>query len=345
MLGAGLRRGKPRIADRLCPRMRLTSAGSNFRGFSGVGNLFMSFINSSLTEVPNRVEMRPLGRSGVTVSVLALGSAGILATHGRFDEACPLIDRAFRGGITYFDANPAAADYERYLGRALSGRRPGVFLGSKTHDRTRDGSWRLLEASLKNLQTDYLDHWQIADLLSESQLDRLFGENGAVKALREARDQGLVRLLGIGGQSDPTVMQLALERFDWDVVAIPLNAADVHSSSFQEGVVPAATKLGVGVVATHTTTSGRLQDLGVLSLSESVAYVLSNPAVSSALMECESVDDVDCWLRVVDHFEPYSPPMLRNLERRTERLSQHFNYYKKQPPSHFRGNGLLEPVR
>ena len=95
------------------------------------------------------IPRRPLGRTGCEVTQFALGGEGVLRTHGRMAEAVAVIHRALDQGVTYCDTAPAYAGSLDYYGAALGERRSQVFLASKTHDRTRDGSLRLLDESLK----------------------------------------------------------------------------------------------------------------------------------------------------------------------------------------------------
>ena len=114
---------------------------------------------------PDRlIPRRPLGHTGCEVTQFALGGEGVLRTHGRTAEAVAVIHRALDQGVTYCDTAPAYAGSLDYYGAALGERRRQVFLASKTHDRTRDGSLRLLDESLKRLRTDHLDLWQLHDL-------------------------------------------------------------------------------------------------------------------------------------------------------------------------------------
>src|SRR5947209_19695494 len=117
---------------------------------------------------------RPLGRTGRDVTLFGLGGEGVLRTHGRTAEAVRVIHRALDQGVNYCDTAPAYAGSLDYYGAALGERRREVFLASKTHDRTRDGSLRLLDESLRRLRTDHLDLWQLHDLRTTNDLDRIF---------------------------------------------------------------------------------------------------------------------------------------------------------------------------
>src|SRR5215468_6423670 len=125
---------------------------------------------------PSPLPQRPLGQTGVAVTLFGLGGEGVLRTYDRAAEAVRVIHRALEHGVNYCDTAPAYAGSLDYYGAALGERRAEIFLASKTHDRTRDGSLRLLEQSLKRLRTDHLDLWQLHDLRSLVDLQTIFGK-------------------------------------------------------------------------------------------------------------------------------------------------------------------------
>ncbi len=194
------------------------------------------------------IPTRPLGRTGHEVTLFALGGEGVLRTHGRAAEAADVVHRALDEGVNYCDTAPAYASSMDYYGAALGERRQEIFLASKTHDRTRDGSLRLLDDSLRRLRTDHLDLWQLHDLRTNDDLDRIFSKGGAIEALIQAREEGRVRFLGMTGHHDPAILLEAMRRFDFDTVLVALNAADVHRLSFIRTVLPEAQRRGLGVI-------------------------------------------------------------------------------------------------
>ncbi len=163
--------------------------------------------NPATTPIPRRL----LGRTGQSVTIFGLGGEGVLRTHGREAEAVAVIKRALQQGVNYFETAPAYASSMDYYGLALGDHRSEIFLASKTHDRTYDGSLRLLDNSLRRLKTDYLDSWQLHDLRTEDDLSRIFGQGGAMKALLQARTEGRVRYLGITGHHDPAILLKAID--------------------------------------------------------------------------------------------------------------------------------------
>lgn len=200
-------------------------------------------------EKRDQLPKRRLGRVSYDATLFALGGEGILRTYGRDAEANRVIHRALELGVNYFDSAPAYAGSLDYYGAALDGRRSGIFLASKTADRSRDGSLAILDVTLRRLHTDHLDLWQLHDVRTRTELKQIFARDGAIHALVQAREEGRVRHLGITGHHDPEVLAEALARFNFDTVLIPLNCADVHRLSFARVVLPLAQKQGTAVIA------------------------------------------------------------------------------------------------
>ncbi|MCI0461178.1 MAG: aldo/keto reductase [Gemmataceae bacterium] len=276
------------------------------------------------TTLPGRI----LGRTGREVSLFGLGGEGVLRTHGRMAEAVRVIERALDRGVTYCDTSPAYASSIDYYGAALGERRNSIFLASKTHDRSRDGSLRLLDDSLSRLRTDHLDLWQLHDLRTEDDLARIFGKGGALEALREAREQGLVSHLGLTGHHDPAILLQALSRFPFDTVLVALNSADVHRLSFMP-VLQEARRQGMGVIGMKVCAAGRLLGQGGLTMAEAMGYVLSLPGVTNVVVGCWTPEEVDDNARIAQTFTPLSEARRRELEERTRAGAALFGYYKR----------------
>jgi aryl-alcohol dehydrogenase-like predicted oxidoreductase len=292
--------------------------------------------NTSSPQAPgahsnSQIPTRPLGRTGCDVTQFALGGEGVLRTHGRMAEAVAVIHKALDLGVTYCDTAPAYAGSLDYYGAALGERRKQVFLASKTHDRTRDGSLQLLDQSLKRLRTDHLDLWQLHDLRTPNDLNAIFGRGGALEALLQAREQGLVRFLGLTGHHDPAILLEAMRRFDFDTVLVALNAADVHRLSFVQTVLVEAARRRMGVIGMKVYAASALLRAGSspLSTSEAMGYVLSLPGVSTVIIGCSSPEEVQDNVGNARNFQPFTDQALRALEVRTRRDEHTFTYYKR----------------
>ena len=159
------------------------------------------------TNSTGQIPKRPLGRTGVQVSLLGLGGYHLGAARD-LTEAKQIVDLAIDSGVTFFDN---AWEYhdgasEEWMGAALEGKRDRVILMTKvcTHGRDKQVAMRMLEESLKRLRTDHLDVWQIHEVIYDNDPDLVFKPNGAAEALALAKQQGKVRFVGFTGHKDPS---------------------------------------------------------------------------------------------------------------------------------------------
>lgn len=276
------------------------------------------------------IPKRPLGKTGHDATLFALGGEGVLRTHGRTAEAVAVIHRALDRGVNYCDTAPAYSSSMDYYGAALGERRQQIFLASKTADRTRDGSLRVLEDSLRRLRTDHLDLWQLHDLRSMSDLDAIFSKHGAIHALVQARSEGRVRYLGLTGHHDPAVLLEAMRRFDFDTVLVALNVADKHRLSFAESVLPEATRRGMGVIGMKVFAAGALVEPGsTFSPAEAMHYVLSLHGVSMVIIGCSSPEEVDQNVKAAIQFQSLDAQSQKSLEQRCKSNARRLTSYKK----------------
>jgi uncharacterized protein len=275
---------------------------------------------------------RALGSTGYHVRLFSLGGQATLEQPDREETAAAIVNRAIDLGVTYTDT---AAAYgrgisERNIGRVMQTRRREVFLASKTHDRTRDGSLRLLEQSLRNLQTDHLDLWQIHNVMRLEQLDAIFGRGGAVEALREAREQKLVRFVGITGHYDPDVLLEGIRRYDFDTILMALNPADPHFLPFQERLLPEATRRRMGVIGMKIPARGRIfREGGITRIREPLTYVLSQP-VSTVIIGCDTVAQLEENVAIATSFRQLSPAEMARIESLTASYATDAAFFKRE---------------
>lgn len=288
-------------------------------------------LNTALPAL-SAMPQRQLGRTQVQLPILGLGGAGQtpLSRTDQADAALAQIRRALHLGIRYFDTAASYGPSESYLGQVLPPYRKEIFLASKTAARDRDGAWRELERSLRRLNTDYLDLWQFHHVSLMSELDTLFGPNGAVKALEEARDQGLVRFSGITGHHDPAVIATGLRRYPFDHTLIPVNAADAHHPQpFIPTVLPVAQAKNVGVTAMKVPAYGRLFKPGGLDgMHQALGYTLSQLGVHCAVIAAETIAQLEENVRTAIAFEPLKPMALADIEQRTAAAWQENTFFR-----------------
>ena len=271
---------------------------------------------------------RTLGSTGARVLPVSLGGEGILRTTGRAKEAVPVILEALRLGVRYCDTAPAYQQSQDYYGEAFRsagpGARDGVFLASKTHERTRDRALRLLDDSLRRLGTDRLDLWQMHDLRRLGELDVLFGRGGALEAARQAQADGRIRFIGLTGHHDPAVLVEAMRRFPFDSVLVALNPADPRHRPFAPTVVAEARRQGIGVVGMKVMAAGPL--LREASAAELIGYAAS--IADTVIVGCSTLAEVQENLGVARGFVPMREPERRALEERIAPRAKDYDTFK-----------------
>ncbi len=302
--------------------------------------------NNPLT--PKAMPIRNLGKTGYQVGIFSLGGQSALEKADNFDIAVPLIERSLDLGINYIDTSARYGGVEdrwseQYVGEVMKTRRSEAYLATKSHDRTRDGSWKLLERSLELLKTDHIDLWQMHALSRMEQVDESFAKGGAIEAFVEARDQGIVRNLGISGHADPDVLIAAIERFDFDTVLLALNAADPHHLSFKERLLPLAVEKEMGIIGMKIPARGLILESwktpddpnsrfgdsvpGTLNMTEAMRYVLSLP-VSTVIVGCDDIPQLEENVEIARSFNPMNEQQLAELEQRAEPVHKQSLFFR-----------------
>ena len=243
-----------------------------------------------------------------------------------------IINRALDLGVNYIDT---AERYgrgvsETYIGQVMKDRRDEVFLATKTRDRSYDVSMRNLEQSLKRLQTDHLDLWQLHNVRTQKDLDQIFASDGAIKALEKARDEKVVRFLGITGHRDPLVLKKGIEQYPFDSILMALNAADRHQTSFIENLLPTAVEKNMSVVGMKIPARGKIfRKGGITRMKQAMDYVLTLP-VSTVIVGISNLEELEENIRIAEAFEPLSDQEMNELEELTAPYHADASFFKTQ---------------
>ena len=253
---------------------------------------------------------RLLGRTGVPVTMLGAGGHHLGATTDR--DCQEAIEAALEGGIRFFDTaeNYSAGRSESRLGQYLTPKyRDLVFLMTKTNAEDAQAARGHLEGSLKRLDTDYLDLWQIHGVGRPADVDSCLA-GGVLEVLMEAQAAGKVKYLGFTGHEDPAgfgrILEATRESDNFDACQMPINVLDPSYHSFIETVIPQAGSRKIGLLAMKTLAGGRFFDTskegkkvtagtaetvipGRVSLEEALSFVWSLP-VSVLITGAENAD-------------------------------------------------------
>lgn len=301
--------------------------------------------DGALIQKKVKMPLRPLGKTGHMVGIYSLGGQASLETPGKEELSVQIINRAIDLGINYIDTaaaygrtSPALTKAEamghseRNIGQVMKYRRKEVFLASKTNDRTYDGSMRLLEKSLKNLQTDHLDLWQVHNLTAAqiADIDKYFADGGVIKALEKAREQKIVRFLGITGHESPEMLKRMADRFPFDNVLVALNAADKFHDPFIEKFLPLAVEKKMGIVGMKIPARDRIfAHGGIITIKEAMEYVMTLP-VSTIIIGLDDVAQLEENIKIAQGFKPLSADQMLAIEEKVKPYYKELQFFKGQ---------------
>jgi predicted aldo/keto reductase-like oxidoreductase len=276
---------------------------------------------------------RKLGNTGVEVPIVALGCGSRLLAYPTEEEALAAINLALDLGITYLDTafGYGNGKSETWVGKVMTTRRAGVFLATKINARKGDDAARILEGSLKRLQTDHVDLIHIHSLADEEDLAAIEAKDGPLEVVRRLREQKVTRFMGITSHTNPAVLRTAIERHDFDCVQMALNAAlqgmqngkgkmvlnPAMKLSFEEVALPAARKKNLGILAMKATGQDDLVGEGTAKadIPTLLRYTLSLPvsAMVVGMPKHEMIRQNAAWAR---GFTPMPKPEMKRLAAR-----------------------------
>jgi len=285
------------------------------------------------------------------------GGQGALEKASNESLALQIIQRALELGVNYFDTSAIYGGpdrwSERYLGKGLKGSRDHVFIATKTKERTRDAALKNLDVSLKLLDTDHIDTWQLHDVGIQEDIDQIFGKGGAIEALVQAHDQKMVRHLGVTGRFRPEALMECIRRFPFDTVLMGVNAADKYYYSFEKDLLPLAVEKQMGIIGMKVMARGRILSSwtpppveqqkrswegrgaiattpGTLTKRETFYYNLSLP-ISTAIIGCDSVEQVEECVELARSFTPLSQAQMAAMEAKVEPVAKQSLFFRLMP--------------
>src|SRR6204780_5002448 len=314
-----------------------------------------------LPENPRTMEAMPtrnLGKTGYKVGIFSLGGQAALEKANNEATAVPVIEKALDLGVNYIDTSSIYGGPERwseqYVGKVMKYRRAQAFLATKTKERTRDDSMRMIEKSLQLLQTDHVDLWQLHDIGTMTDINAVFAKGGAMEALIEMQQQKVVRYLGLTGHYRPDALIECIKRHPFDTILMAMNAADPHHYSFNEELLPLAVERQMGIIGMKIPGRGRIISTwtpppveqqkhswegmtiqttspGTLSMREAMYYTLTRP-VSTVIIGCDTIGQLEENVHLAREFTPLNDKQATELVARAEpcaKPSLFFRFYDR----------------
>jgi len=243
---------------------------------------------------------RKLGRTGLDVSIVGIGGGYLDRMNAQ--ELRQTIDYAFKHGVNYIDTAPGYGDSEARLGEAgLSERRNECILATKASDRTYDGAMRQLEESLKRMKTDYIDVWQLHGISDEVELKEVMKPGASFDALREAKESGVVRFLGLTAHT-PIPLVSAIKTGEFDTVMVPFNIMRRQLGEDPAiGLFQLAREKNIGVVIMKPVASDRITK----NLSTAIKFVLAHD-ISVTIPGVSNFEQMRTDIEIAEEFSALS---------------------------------------
>jgi aryl-alcohol dehydrogenase-like predicted oxidoreductase len=337
----------------------LKTGGAVAAGILTSGTMLSQAAAGTLPDLPvnaktqGSMPTRNLGRTDYKVGIFSLGGQAALEKANNFDNAVPIIERALDLGVNYIDTSSIYGGPERwseqYIGRVMKTRRNETFLATKTKERTRDGSLRMIEQSLKLLNTTHVDLWQLHDVGLPQDVDAIFAKGGAMEALLEMQEQKVVRYLGVTGHYRPEALIDTINRHPFDTILMSLNAADSHIHSFSDQLLPLAVEKQMGIIGMKVPSRGRLLSSwtpppleqqqhswegsaiatrsGVMTMKDAMRFTLSHP-VGTVIVGCDNLAQLEENVQIARDFTPLSQTQMAALNELAEPVAKQSLFFR-----------------
>jgi aryl-alcohol dehydrogenase-like predicted oxidoreductase len=294
----------------------------------------------------NPIPLRPFGQTGEQVSLLGIGGAHIGFAKVSEADSIRIMHQAFDAGVTFLDNawEYNAGISEMRMGKAIaewSGDRDDLFVMTKdcAHDRKAPNSMVKLEQSLRRLQVDHLDLWQLHEVVWEDDPDWIFAPGGSAEALLKAKEQGKVRYIGFTGHKHPEIHRRMLSQgFPFDAVQMPVNVFDAHYASFEQEILPLCQQQGIAVIGMKPFAAGDVfkTDSGVTA-EEALRYAMSLP-VATVVTGIDSFDVLNQDLEIARNFTPLTGEERADILRRSAPAAANGEYERFKTAKDFDAN-------
>jgi aryl-alcohol dehydrogenase-like predicted oxidoreductase len=284
-----------------------------------------------LYEDKNGMPRRKLGKTGFRVPLFSLGGQGALESHGSEKNCIEIIQRAYDLGVRYMDTSPLYDESELFYGQALKGWRNKIFLASKTDIRDRDGSLKEIEKSFKRLKTDYLDLWQIHHVDTMDEVNQITAKGGALDALVEMHDQGVVKNLGVTSHAHPSLLVEMMKRYPFDTILCPVNVGDrTMEHSFIDIAVKEANKRNIGIIGMKVFAQGHVFQPGAVSTTwAALTYAWSQP-IDTTIIGIDNIAQLEECVAIAKGFTPMDRDTMKDIETKMKPFRKYSCFFRRE---------------
>lgn len=256
---------------------------------------------------------RVLGRTGFNVSVIGFG--GIPIQKVDKEIAIKLIRKTHQCGINFIDTARGYGLSEELIGHGieLTGRENWI-IATKSPARDYEGMKKAIETSLKNLKTDVIDLYQLHNVRTEEEYNKVMGEDGALKALKEAKEKGFIKEIGITSHSLETLLK-AVETGEFSTIQFPYNPVETAA----EDLFKRANELDVGVIVMKPVAGGAISNVKL-----SLKYILENVNVTTVIPGMNKVEHIEENSEIGNNFISLTDEERKVILKEAEDLGKEF---------------------
>jgi hypothetical protein len=256
-----------------------------------------------------------LGRTNLEVTRWALGGIPLSTMMGGKDEETinQVINAALDYGINFIDTSRVYMDSETNIGEVMKTRRKECIIASKTHNRGYDEVLADLEESLKQLQTDKIEIFQVHEL-NPDEVPMVMGKGGALEAFKKARDQGMIDFIGLTSHHVDILIDL-MKTGEFDTVMFPLNVIEREP---EKELIPLARSEDIGTIVMKPMAGGVIRKI------EKCFKFLNGYPVDIILNGVANLDELKENLKYAESTEPLTPEELKDFEEEVAPLGKDF---------------------
>lgn len=252
-----------------------------------------------------------LGKTGLEIAPIGFG--GIPIQRITAEETVKLFDYMIEKGINYLDTARGYTVSESYIGNAIKGRRDKFVLATKSMSRDYEGMKRDIGISLSNLQTDYIDLYQVHNP-NLAQLETVCAEGGALKALLEAKENGQIGHIGITAHS-LAVFEKALDLPWVETIMFPFNIVETQGRE----LIARCLQQNIGFIAMKPLAGGAIEDGRI-----AMRYLINHPGISVIIPGMQSIEEVEQNVSAAEDISPLSMEEIGQIEAIRAALDHNF---------------------
>ena len=272
---------------------------------------------------------RRLGKTDLMVSIIGFGAIKLPLIDK--DTSSAILNRALDLGINFVDTARGYGDSEEKIGLAISDRRNEFYISTKSTARTYEEMKRDIEISLKNLKTDYIDLYLCHNLRYPEDYDRVMGPDGALRALKEAKEEGVIGHIGFSCHRFHETMERGIKSGEFEVIMVSYNI--LNDELVEESILPLAKEMDVGVIAMKPLAGGFLaspppeltEKIKIpINVETALRFILSNDAVTTAIPGMMRIEEVEENACIGENFTEMSKDEMKALREAIESLIRGF---------------------